>query len=466
MLESSTSVNVARMVIRPRVLLIGLAASVLALTAFLALRTTRVRTAPVRLSDGTTLHFKSASTGTNSVFHSEGILKRQARKWLPSRFHSLLGPPGMVMGGQGPENEARFWFVRTTLAPGGRVTGCCQGAVAIDADGSRFPNIGMGTMSSPQSQVVEGVYFAFQSLPRREPMVRIELQTFSGPIEMLVPNPVWKPEFPVWVASPLPQTIATNGYSFILDSVRLRPRAKGQAYLDNQFRILRDGLHCEADWSVIWELEDPTGNNSYFALPRSEPVWKIIGQFTPNGGAKLDPSSWRPLGDFNAPKPGEHLPLPANLLSDLGVSYAVLLGPGDYSIRDGEVISASTHETKKAGAETAEAGQSTWSARLASNSTRVFAVLRGKPGSTPTLDTRQPVDRNLLVRFRNHPTAGRFREIILSMNAAVVTRLVSWDFDLKQGGVSGKLDAIPLTTIRVPFLIAPPNQPAIPAGEK
>lgn len=170
------------------------------------------------------------------------------------------------------------------------------------------------------------------ALPRRdkELVIRIRDRTnpTSQPVEMTIPNPCYRPQFPVWQGETLPiektkgpVTVRLTGFDF--GPISLFPQWKSAELTANS---------AASEWTYVsysgYVFEDATGNQGNKLSP-FEPAWKMKTGVYRTGKAEFPENLRTRLDKIPVPAPGVVTMLDRTLrIDDFECRVVCVAGPG------------------------------------------------------------------------------------------------------------------------------------------
>jgi hypothetical protein len=163
--------------------------------------------------------------------------------------------------------------------------------------------------------------------------------------DIVVRNPAAKIPFPVWTPERLPQTRRVGDVDAVLRSVKLTEDERGRISAEPEYEFLHRGQVVDDAFDARTVMTDATGNEVYEnegrLLPLSEQAWRLRLQLRRTVTYPFRAEEGQTIGPVAMPGEGQHAVFK---LTDHGPKrafrFAVLLGPGCYTWRDGAVMEA------------------------------------------------------------------------------------------------------------------------------
>jgi hypothetical protein len=187
----------------------------------------------------------------------------------------------------------------------------------------------------------------FPVIPRRIPslQVKIKLSGSEETIETTIPNPVYRPDAPTWKGESLPvtrvvegATVAVEKITFGISTMSVNGQTTKSPSAFPSIKVTEPGAPKDS-FRTAYEWSDATGNAiDRGMLPSSESVWKLKVTFTESSSYPFPPEQIHSLGKIAVPGPGQVVALTVpKKLQDLGITDALVMGPGTYQ-RNGKTI--------------------------------------------------------------------------------------------------------------------------------
>ncbi len=415
------------------------------------------------LANGHILTLEAVLSGPSQIYRTRPKLICALRDVLPFRMRSLLGPAPTEVRSGATTNEVTFFFTQHDPVTGTYVTPEVGVLALLDEQGQVFHVQASHTVNSG---VGKGNvrFMRVEWFPRRARQfrLRVSLPSPAPPVEWVLPNPWAGRQYTVWTPQPLPRAITTNGLEITLERLRARGWGTNEYAFDPVLRIRERGVDITDTWTPEVTFRDATGNQHRRALSLLEPAWKVDLNLFRTAKAPFRDDEVRPLGRVPLPQPGEVriIEVPEKL-REMGMSFAALAGPGQYTFKDGQVTTAQPWKPGMGGSDSSSQGSGSWSWNQGGEHTKLLVKLGGTPREDSLVFPMGANDRRLLVRARDDQ--GRLAE---SGNAGshgssdgkTAEWLRDWDLKIPEGASELELGLIPLRALAIEFIVPPPDQ--------
>ncbi len=238
-------------------------------------------------STGRKVEIIRANYGTNHSYSTDSRLVASLRKRLPAGISRRILPR--------PDNFSRIerrpgltvlirpsYFLITNKTD--NVTEIAPDAFDSDwkarivtSTGETFPSQGQYSTTGAMNQEA-WVLFKFDSLPLREPTLKVRVDIDDEEHEFTVKNPIDPATLSPYKPDPKPWKKSVAGYDVEIRDAYLRP-FEGHSVLHLDFHFSQDGKNLNDQVARTYSLEGSAGINSQ-RFSTNEPVWKVNLQFS------------------------------------------------------------------------------------------------------------------------------------------------------------------------------------------
>lgn len=181
----------------------------------------------------------------------------------------------------------------------------------------------------------------FPVVPRRPKTFEIRVNLPHRTASLTVPNPAFVESLPAPKAASLPQTASTIGATVTLEKVVTEispPAGNFQPGLRAWPKVKATRASGVSGlYSTSFRWSDTTGNrrSTMWAMPWSEPVWRLEVDVEQTATFPFPPDQISVLGQVNVPAAGQVSVVPSPpAFASKGVTQILVLGPGAYQLHD------------------------------------------------------------------------------------------------------------------------------------
>jgi len=240
-----------------------------------------------------------ASYGTNHSYSTDSKFVKNLRKRLPASISRRLLPrpdkflriqrrPGMAV-----LIRTTYFSITNQTDTGWEVwpdaVASNWNARIVTETGQNFPSRGRYSASGnmdPEMRQPAWILFKFDSMPLREPNLKIQVEIDNEEHEFTVENPIDPTTLSPYKPEPRPWKKSVDGYEIEIGDAYLRP-FEGHSVLHLDPHFSRDGKTVSDQVAWTYSLEGSRGVNS-LRLSTNEPVWRVNLSFSTRTNAPAE----------------------------------------------------------------------------------------------------------------------------------------------------------------------------------